>query len=93
MRLLVIGDDDLPADHRWAILRPTGGEPVLAVKQTWSRDLRTLTEALGALPALTGDVEGVEHVFIPCRRKLAAVDGGLSMSARHPERDLLTYRR
>lgn len=72
LQLLVIGDDELPAEHRWAILRPKGGEPVLAVKERWSRDIRTLTEALAALPALTADdVEGVHR---------------LSLNARHLER-------
>lgn len=94
MRLLVIGDDELPEDHRWAILRPPGGEPVLAVKEEWSRDLRTLTEALAALPALTEEVEGVERIFIPCPRRSAEGDTPrLSIDARHPRRQDLTYRR
>lgn len=78
MRLMVIGDTDLPEEHRWAILRPRGEAPVLAVKQRWSCDIATLTEALAALPALTADdVEGVHR---------------LSIDARHPGRRHLTYR-
>ena len=79
MRLLVIGDTDLPAEHRWAILRPQGDAPVLAVKKRWCYDIRTLTEAMAALPTIsTGeDVTDVQR---------------LSIDARHPERRHLTYR-
>jgi hypothetical protein len=78
MQLLVIEDDELPEEQRWAILRPRNSEPVLAVKQQWSRDIRTLTEALASLPCLTADhvsVEGVQRLSM-----LVGASGLVSMS-------------
>jgi hypothetical protein len=70
LQLLVIGDDDLPEEHRWAIIRPRNSEPVLAVKEQWSRDIRTLTDALASLPCLTADhvrLEGVQRLSMLLR--------------------------
>jgi hypothetical protein len=78
MQLLVIGDDELPSEHRWAILRSRDSEPILAVKQEWSRDIRTLTEALACLPALTENIEGAQR---------------LSVNVKRSGRNYLTYRR
>ena len=79
MRLMVIGDSDLPPEHRWAILRPhDDGEPIVAMKQQWARDLPTLSEALAAVPALTADNTG------------AGVQR-LTIHARHPERRAMSY--
>lgn len=70
LQLLVIGDDELPDEHRWAIIRTRDSEPVLAVKEQWSSDIRTLTEALASLPCLTADhvdLEGVQRLSMLLR--------------------------
>jgi hypothetical protein len=70
LQLLVIGDDELPDGHKWAIIRPRGGAPVLAVKGRWSTDLPTITEALASLPCLTGEhvcLEGVHRLSMLVR--------------------------
>lgn len=80
LQLLVISDEELPEEHRWAIIRPRGGAPVLAVKEEWSCDIRTLTEALASLPCLTADhvgLEGVERLSMLLRApRLVTVSRG-----------------